>query len=126
MNTSTRDNAKTRKKRPETTGTLVGVRLQEDFLAKVDAWRGKQPGIPNRPEAIRRLIENALTNDRPAASDASLDRKIAKQETAIAQMHQHSEPSPQTVMAAMDKAVAENDLIDMKNKRTRRKNAKRE
>jgi hypothetical protein len=25
----------------------------------------------------------------------------------------------------MDKAVAENDLIDMKNKRTRRKNAKR-
>jgi len=28
--------------------------------ASIDEWRGKQPGVPNRSEAIRRLIELGL------------------------------------------------------------------
>jgi hypothetical protein len=60
MSTSTGDNTKARKRRPEATGTLVGVRLQDTFLAKVDAWRKSQGDLPGRPEAIRRLVEKAL------------------------------------------------------------------
>jgi hypothetical protein len=53
----------TKKKRgPPATGigTLVGVRLQPDDLAAVDAWRDEQDDAPTRPEAIRRLVEIGL------------------------------------------------------------------
>jgi metal-responsive CopG/Arc/MetJ family transcriptional regulator len=30
------------------------------WLDRVDAWRVKQPGIPSRGEAVRRLVERAL------------------------------------------------------------------
>jgi hypothetical protein len=48
--------------RPKTTGTgtLIGVRLQDDALAKLDAWAAKQDGELSRPEAIRRLVEMGL------------------------------------------------------------------
>jgi hypothetical protein len=58
MNLATRDN--TKRKRADQPGTLVGVRLQPDQLAKVDAWREGQDDKPTRPEAIRRLVEKAL------------------------------------------------------------------
>ena len=32
------------------------------FLEKVDAWRAKQPGLPSRAEAIRRLVEKGLAS----------------------------------------------------------------
>jgi hypothetical protein len=48
------------KSRPKETGISVQVRLQAGPLAAVDDWRRKQPDLPNRPEAIRRLIEQAL------------------------------------------------------------------
>jgi hypothetical protein len=54
----------TRKKRgppPTGKGTLIGVRLQPTPLANVDAWAASQEDKPSRPEAIRRLIEIALT-----------------------------------------------------------------
>jgi hypothetical protein len=38
------------------------VRLQPDPLAKLDAWSSEQSDSPTRPEAIRRLIEKALTS----------------------------------------------------------------
>jgi hypothetical protein len=50
----------TAKKRPEEPGVLVGVRLQPEPLAKLDAWRKKQKDLPNRPEALRRLMAKAL------------------------------------------------------------------
>jgi metal-responsive CopG/Arc/MetJ family transcriptional regulator len=31
-----------------------------DWLDRVDAWRVRQPGIPSRGEAIRRLVEQTL------------------------------------------------------------------
>jgi hypothetical protein len=55
-----RDNMKTPKTRPTETGTLIGVRLQAVFLARVDKWRKSQSDLPTRPEAIRRLLEKAL------------------------------------------------------------------
>jgi hypothetical protein len=51
---------KTPKTRPTRTGTLIGVRLQAVFLARIDKWRKTQSDVPTRPEAIRRLLEKAL------------------------------------------------------------------
>jgi hypothetical protein len=116
---------------PPATGKtpLVALRIPALLSADLDAWIGAQPEpTPSRSEAIRQLLTEALARSKVAASmrsEALLDRQIADKETVIAEMPQHSEPSPEAGMAAMDKAVAENDLIDMKNKRTRRKNAKR-
>jgi hypothetical protein len=41
-------------------GTLVGVRLSAELLAKVDAFRRSHPELPNRAEAIRIFIKMAL------------------------------------------------------------------
>jgi len=51
----------TKLKRPAVTGTMVGVRLQPDALARLDAFRAKQKPRPTRPEAVRQLIEIALS-----------------------------------------------------------------
>ncbi|MCT8328271.1 ribbon-helix-helix domain-containing protein [Albidovulum sediminis] len=49
-----------RRGRPATgLGTLIGVRLQPDLLAWVDAERAKLDPAPSRPEFIRQLIEAA-------------------------------------------------------------------
>ena len=45
--------------RAEGRGTGILVRAQPDLLAKIDAWANER-GV-SRPEAIRRLIENALS-----------------------------------------------------------------
>jgi hypothetical protein len=41
---------------PSGQGHVVGVRLQPDQLAQVDAWAAAQDDAPSRPEAIRRLV----------------------------------------------------------------------
>jgi hypothetical protein len=46
---------------PTSWGTLIGVRVRDKELANLDAWIAEQPDPkPSRPEAIRRLIEEAL------------------------------------------------------------------
>jgi hypothetical protein len=60
MMMSFRDNMKTRKSRPKTTGELIGVRIQPEMIGKLDDWRRGQEDLPGRPEAIRRLVELAL------------------------------------------------------------------
>jgi hypothetical protein len=60
MDNSSRVNMKTPKKRPTTTGDLVGVRVQPDMAKALDDWRRKQADLPGRPEAIRRLVEIGL------------------------------------------------------------------
>jgi metal-responsive CopG/Arc/MetJ family transcriptional regulator len=32
----------------------------EALVERLDVWRGRQPGVPNRSQAIRLLIERAL------------------------------------------------------------------
>jgi hypothetical protein len=55
----------TRKRRgpaPTGKGTLLGVRLQPGSLERLDAWIARQEDEPTRPEAIRRLVEQALSS----------------------------------------------------------------
>jgi hypothetical protein len=48
--------------RPKTTGTgtLIGVRLQDTTLTRIDRWAAGEADTPSRPEAIRRLVDVAL------------------------------------------------------------------
>jgi hypothetical protein len=65
--------------RPATgTNPSVGVRLSPATIENLDAWRAKQPGIPGRPEAIRRLIEAALGKAKPSSSAAKKPRSTGK------------------------------------------------
>jgi len=104
--------------RPPTTA----LRLENQLLERVDAWVATRPEPrPTRPEAIRRLVEKGLSADSVGNTDASLDRQIAEQEVTIAEMPEPAGPSPEAALATMDKALAKNDLIKLKNKRTRQK-----
>jgi hypothetical protein len=59
----------TRKRRgpaPTGIGTLIGVRLQPDQLGALDVWIARQEDKErSRPEAIRRMIEMALSGSDP-------------------------------------------------------------
>jgi hypothetical protein len=53
--------AKSRRRPPFSgRGTLIGVRLHDPQLARVDAWLEFQEVEMTRPEAIRRLIDMGL------------------------------------------------------------------
>src|SRR5207248_3555603 len=41
---------------------VVGVRLPPELLDELDHWRARETNISGRPEAIRRLIEAALSH----------------------------------------------------------------
>jgi hypothetical protein len=36
------------------------LRLTDEGWSRIDEWRRRQPDLPNRTEAVRRLIEIAL------------------------------------------------------------------
>jgi hypothetical protein len=56
--------ARTAKKRPPLTGTLIGVRVQPSQLSALDGWIGRQPDPkPTRPEAIRLLLTERFRGD---------------------------------------------------------------
>jgi metal-responsive CopG/Arc/MetJ family transcriptional regulator len=46
------------------------VRFPVEFLKAVDLWRGQQEDVPNRSEAIRRLVELGITRDKRNATKA--------------------------------------------------------
>lgn len=43
----------------------INVRMDEDLLKRLDDWRRKQPDLPGRPEAIRRIVDQALAPPEP-------------------------------------------------------------
>ena len=61
-----RDIAKKKRGRPKSIGLGTGilVRMHDDQLEALDAWRGRQADKPSRPEAIRRLVEIGLQSGR--------------------------------------------------------------
>lgn len=68
---------KQKRGRPITTGkgTLVGVRLLPNLLAKIDEWRQSQAVPPSRPAAVRHLAELGLqTTAGPHAHPAAVVR----------------------------------------------------
>jgi hypothetical protein len=57
---STIDSAKKSRGRPPVDTEAVNVRMTTEALQTIDDWRRKQEDLPGRPEAIRRLVEQAL------------------------------------------------------------------
>jgi transcriptional regulator with XRE-family HTH domain len=117
--------------------TATLAKVSPDTVARLE--RG-EPLRDRTVEAIRAALEAAgvdfiaengggagvrLRKVAPPQTDASLDLQIDAQKAAIAEMPEPPGPSPEAAIATMDKALAEKDLIDMTNKRTRRKIAKR-
>jgi metal-responsive CopG/Arc/MetJ family transcriptional regulator len=47
---------KTKVGRPTSDTAPVNVRLPAEMLRAIDDWRRKEPDLPTRPEAIRRLL----------------------------------------------------------------------
>jgi hypothetical protein len=66
------------KQRATTTGTLVGTRFQRDLLDAVDAWRKRQPDLPTRPEAVRRLVEIGMVANESSGARAAKTGKGSK------------------------------------------------
>ena len=62
VNTNIIDMAKKSVGRPQGVmqDRLIQMRVNEDFLRLVDDWRRQQPDIPQRTEAIRRLVKIAV------------------------------------------------------------------
>lgn len=63
----------TRKRRgpkPTGIGVLVGVRVQPEQLAVIDAWIDAQFTAYTRPEAIRALVDLGLAYREPRKADA--------------------------------------------------------
>jgi hypothetical protein len=65
------------------------MKVPEDLLVRVDDWRRQQPDLPNRSEAMRRLIEAGVTANpgadgsaAPGGSEPRSTRKSASPKTA--------------------------------------------
>lgn len=54
------DNTRKKLGRPKVDSEEVSVRMQRSMLDRVDEWRANVLDQPNRPEAIRRLVQTAL------------------------------------------------------------------
>jgi hypothetical protein len=48
------------------------LRVDEEFLVRLDAWRRKQPDLPPRASAIRQLVALALRTDEKGAPGVRL------------------------------------------------------
>ena len=51
---------KQKKGRPTVDSEAVNVRLDRAMLTALDTWRRESSDLPNRPKAIRRLLELGL------------------------------------------------------------------
>lgn len=74
-------------------GKPVVVRMNPSALAALDAWRRAQADLPTRPEAIRRLVDKALTTapvktppteSKTAATPAARSKPMSKVEQIAA------------------------------------------
>ena len=89
---SNNDNQKKRGRPATGTAPLVGVRMTLDFQKTIKAWAKKQVDDPNLAEAIRRLVEIALTSSR-ARRPASPQRGSAAKDMAGKQIDALADPA---------------------------------
>lgn len=45
--------------------TVLRLVVTEEFLAELDEWRRGEPDLPNRSEAVRRLVKRAIAVQKP-------------------------------------------------------------
>jgi hypothetical protein len=61
----------------DVSNAAVQVRLPSDLVSSIEGFRRREPDIPTRPEAIRRLIRRALelTSKVAGHADASVRQR---------------------------------------------------
>lgn len=40
--------------------TTLSLPIEKSMVEAIDKWRGQQPGVPSRSEAIRKMVQHAL------------------------------------------------------------------
>jgi metal-responsive CopG/Arc/MetJ family transcriptional regulator len=55
----------------------LDLRVSAELLERIDAWRRRQNDNPSRVEAIRRLIDTALSEDRAGEASRQFGKKPA-------------------------------------------------
>ena len=95
---------------PTGKGTLVGVRLQPDRLAAVDAWIAKQNATMTRPEAIRAMLDAVLV----IVSNDPGEKPKARRQAARA-----SEMAARTIERKLDPAVPEEERAQRRRRLTK-------
>jgi hypothetical protein len=95
MKKSIKDNPKKTRGRPATgKAPLVGVRMPEEFQAKIKAWAKKQQDHPALAPAIRRLVELGLKVKTPTRRAVSKPgRRLRAQELATNAIEKMVDPS---------------------------------
>jgi hypothetical protein len=63
-------------------GLLIGVRIRPSALKALDGWITRQGDEPSRPEAIRRLVDQALVGKRPPRAQSKESARKATQMAA--------------------------------------------
>jgi hypothetical protein len=92
-------NTRAGKGRPPVATEATTVRMSSAALKVLDDWRRRQHDLPGRPEAIRRLVEQALTSadTRPMATEAQhkaaemASDEIDKLGTNVGQDEEHAQ-----------------------------------
>jgi hypothetical protein len=108
-----RQTVRTKKRRgpaPTGKGTLVGVRLQPDRLAAIDAWIAEHDASMTRPEAIRAMLDAVLVI---VAKNPDEKPKIGKQAARASEM------AAQTIERKLDPAVPPDERAQRRRRLTK-------
>jgi hypothetical protein len=95
---------------PTGKGTLVGVRLQPDRLAAVDAWIARQNVPMTRPEAIRAMLDAVLVI---VSNDPDEQPKARKQPARASEM------ASQTIERKLDPKMPEEERDERRRRLTK-------
>lgn len=49
--------------------TTLSLPISKEMVEAIDKWRGLQPGVPSRSEAIRRMIQAELDKAQAGSTD---------------------------------------------------------
>ena len=98
--------------------------MSTELRAALDAYVGQQPEPrPSRSELIRKILEDRLIHegliqpspDVGTSAATAADQVTIQEEKINALPSADPEPSPEAAMNVMRRAVAENELVDLKN-----------
>ena len=119
---------KKRGRPPTGRGPAVTSRLTDEIVSALDGYIGQHlEPKPSRSEMIRKILEDRLVHEGLIppergfeTSSTSTAAQIEAQEAKIdALPSTHPEPSPEAAMKVMCRAVAEKELVELKNVRRR-------
>ena len=101
--------------RPRTDPVAQHFTMSRPLSAALDSWIAQQPEPrPSRPEAIRRLLSDALAGQR---AEKTTDQKIARAKRTISDNPPGEARSPSSGMSTLRRGLAENDLRTLRDKK---------